>query len=696
SARARLHRHRYRGKTWYLLQDLGSPRAHRFTPAARFVLACMDGRRSVEELWQLARARFGGEAPTQDELIRWLGQLHAADLLQTEAAPDALEPFERGRQVQTQRARRSWANPMAIRIPLWDPARFLDRIDPWTRHLWSGWGLLGWLLVVAPALVLALAHASELTHNLADRVLKADNLLLLLLVFPAIKALHELGHATATRAGGGEVHELGVMLLVLVPVPYVDASSATVFRSKARRAIVGAAGMAVETFLAALALYGWLLVEPGPVRSTLFAVMLVAGVSTLIFNGNPLLRYDAYYILADLIEIPNLAQRSLRYWGYLLERALLRDHEAAPAAASRGERAWFLVYGLASTAYRIFIAFSIALFIGSRFFVIGVLLAAWALAMMCVLPVIRGVRRLAAQARTRRQRLTAGLVLGPVALALVAFVGFVPLPSYSRSEGLLWLPESAIVRAGGNGFFDAFAVEPGSRVSAGTVLARSHDPALDALIRLGEARLAELEAEYAAAFVSDRAQAEIVRQQLDAEHSALERARDRAAALLVRSGADGIFEPLRPQDMPGRYHRQGDVLGHVLGPGPLVARVVVRQGSVDGLADAANAVQLRFAHALDRIVLARVVREVPAGADRLPSKVLSQEGGGQVAVDPRDPQGLRTLERTFQVDIDLPRPAPQSTFYGERVFVRFEHRPQPLAEQAWVALRRLFLAHFDV
>jgi len=341
-ARARLHRHRYRGKTWYLLQDLGSSRVHRFTPAARFVLASMDGRRTVEELWHLARARFADAAPTQDEMIRWLGQLHVADLLRTEASPDAFELFERGRQVRAQRSRRSWANPMAIRIPLWDPAHFLDRVDPWMRHLWSRWGLLGWLLVVAPALMLALAHAPELTHNLSDRVLKVDNLLLLLLVFPAIKTLHELGHATAARAGGGEVHELGVMLLVLVPVPYVDASAATVFRSKVQRAIVSAAGMVVETFLAALALYVWLLVEPGPVRSTMFDVMLVAGVSTLIFNGNPLLRYDAYYILADLIEIPNLAQRSLQYWGHLLERALLRNDEAPPPEASRGERAWFL------------------------------------------------------------------------------------------------------------------------------------------------------------------------------------------------------------------------------------------------------------------------------------------------------------------------------------------------------------------
>ena len=131
------------------------------------------------------------------------------------------------------------------------------------------------------------------------------------------------------------MHDIGIMLLVLLPVPYVEASAATVFKSKYRRAMVGAAGMAVELFVAAAAFYLWLLVEPGLLRAVLFNVMLIASVSTLLFNGNPLLRYDAYYILADLIEMPNLAARSLRYWGYLIERYLLGVHEAEPPDASR-------------------------------------------------------------------------------------------------------------------------------------------------------------------------------------------------------------------------------------------------------------------------------------------------------------------------------------------------------------------------
>jgi len=114
-ARARLHRHRYRGDVWYLLQDPASGRVHRFTPAARLVLAAMDGRRSVQELWALAGRKLGDDAPTQDEVIQLLGQLHGADLLMTDVPPDALELFERGQREGRAKRRRSWANPMALR-----------------------------------------------------------------------------------------------------------------------------------------------------------------------------------------------------------------------------------------------------------------------------------------------------------------------------------------------------------------------------------------------------------------------------------------------------------------------------------------------------------------------------------------------------------------------------------------------------
>jgi putative peptide zinc metalloprotease protein len=695
-ARARLHRHRYRGELWYLLQDPASGKVHRFTPAARLILAAMDGRRSVHELWQLAQRRLGDDAPTQDELLQLLGQLHGSDLLQTDVPPDALELFERGGRESRAKHRRSWANPMAVRIPLVDPGAFLDRFAPWWRVLWGPAGAALWLIVMLPALVLLPQHWPELTHNLSDRVLEADNLLLLGLVFPVIKALHELGHATATRAGGGEVHDMGVMLLVLMPVPYVDASAATVLRSRWSRAVVGAAGMLVEVFVAALAFYLWLAVEPGVVRALCFNVMLVAGVSTLIFNGNPLLRYDAYYILADLIEIPNLAQQSARYWGYLAERYVLRVHDASSPANSRSEAAWFAFYGIASTFYRLLVTIAIALFIATRFFFIGVVLALWAATMMAVVPVFKAFRLLQARPSLRERQRVALLAGGVVAALLVAFIVWVPVPMRVQAEGVVWLPEQATLRAGAPGFFSRFEVPPGSAVKAGQPLLASYDPTLDARLRGLEARVAELEATYSQEFINDRVRADIVREQLVLEQDALEHARARARGLTLAAPADGVFTVVQANDMAGRYYRQGEVLGYVLGVSRPVVRVLVEQAVVDAIARGTRGIELRASGVPGNIMAGRIVRQVPSGSDESPSRALVSQGGGRIAADPRDPQGRHTLERVFQIDVEPAAPFGLEGLYGQRVYLRFDLLPEPLAQQWYGGLRRLFLAHFSV
>jgi putative peptide zinc metalloprotease protein len=692
---ARLHRHRYRDEVWYLLQDPVSNRVHRFTPAARLVIAAMDGKRTVENLWELANKRLGEEAPTQDEIINLLGQLHAADLLQSDVTPDVGELFDRGEREQKALRRRTYMNPMAVRIPLWDPDASLNRFSGFIGMLWSRWGALLWLAVVLPALILLPPHWQELTGNFSDRVLAADNLLLLWLVFPVIKVLHELGHASATKAGGGEVHDMGLILLVLMPVPYVEASAATAFKSKYQRAGVAAAGMIVELFIAALAFYLWLLIEPGTMRAILFNVMLIAGVSTLAFNGNPLLRFDAYYILADLIEIPNLAKRSLHYWEYLVKRYVFGATDVEQPHATRGEKAWFMFYGPVSTIYRVMITFAIALFIAGEFFVIGVILAIWAVVAMAVVPVVKGILHLLESPTLRVQRRRAIAITVGAISALFVFLFVVPMPFRSNAEGVIWFSDESIVRAATNSFVGELMVAPGTRVSKGDALFKCHDPVLETQVRLGEARVAELEASYSAEFVTDRAKANVVREQMESEKAALARIREQAGGLVVRAGTGGVFIAPQADNMPGRYYRKGDLLGYVVEKGHPIARVVVEQDAVDMVRLATDRVIVRHVHRADTVTEGRIVRQAPAGVEYLPSRALSTEGGGQISTDPRDQQGVKTLQRMFQFDIELTDNA-DAAFFGERVYVRFSHEMEPLALQWYRSIRLLFLSRFSI
>src|SRR5258708_5835427 len=337
---------------------------------------------------------------------------------------------------------------MALRLPWWDPDRFLSRSLPFLAPVAGVGAFIMWCAVVFPGLVFWGVQWRELTDAIADRLFAAETLWLIALVFPLVKALHEMGHAVVLKACGGAVHEMGLMFLVLLPFPYVDASASSAFRSRWRRIGVGAAGMLVETFVAALAMYVWVLVEPGQVRAVAFVVMVVAGVSTVIFNGNPLLRYDGYFILSDLLGIPNLANRANRYWGYVMRRFVFGGKNPAPATA-RGEAKWLLIYAPAAYFCRIVVMTTIVLMIPGRFFSVGVPIAIWTVTVTIAWPIVRGLGQVMTEQALapNRLRVIAIITAGVSNLALLVGILAMPHPQVAQRGG--WVPEEDNGQAAG-------------------------------------------------------------------------------------------------------------------------------------------------------------------------------------------------------------------------------------------------------
>ena len=692
----RVRRHRYRGKRWYVIDDGAAGRAHRFARGAYLLIGRLDGTRSVEELWQALVAEIGEDAPSQDDVIAALGQLHAADLLASDTLPDTGEIVHRQKKQRRQLLVQNLKSPMSLRVPLVDPNAFLTRTMPRLQWLFGWAGALLWLAVVAPAAVLAAARWDELTGNLADRVLATGNLALLSLCYPVVKLIHELGHGYAAKARGREVREMGIMLLIFIPVPYVDASAASALPSKWQRALVGAAGMIAELFVAALALYAWLAIEPGLVRAILFNVMLIAGVSTLLVNGNPLLRFDGYYILADLIEIPNLGARANRFWGHLVDKYAFRTPGTAPFDATAGEKRWFLVYAPAAFLARMVMLIGIALFVAQKFFVAGVLIALWSLWSGIGLPLWKmGAHVFVGPQLHRNRQRAVRLTLGGVAAALVLLL-VVPAPHHVATQGIVWLPEQAQVRAGADGTILRIAAPEGAAVRRGQLLVETANPKLQAEVaRLGW-RMRELQAEADTELAGDLVKREI--SQLawaDASEKYTVQAQ-RMAELQVPAGADGRFLLARApaHDLPGRYVKKGELIGYVTPDRAEVARVAVSQDDVALVRGRLRGVRFWVADRPGRTWTGRVVREVPGGTFELPSKALAADHGGVVPLDPRDGKGLRALNRVFLFDIALP-PGLRQVPFGTRVHVRFALSWEPLGWQALRRLRQMFLARFD-
>ena len=693
AAEARFVRHAYRAETWYVVRSPATGRVHRLTPEAYALVGRMDGERTMDQLWNALVAQLGDDAPTQDETLSVLGLLHTADLLRCDVPPDTTAMFRRAEEREG-RELRGRLNPISLRVPLLDPDAFLVRWQSWARPLFTKAGALVWCAVVLAAAVAALRHAPELAAG-ARTLHEPASLLALWFSYPLVKACHELGHAFAVKRWGGSVHEMGILFLVLMPVPYVDASASSVFREKHRRMIVAGAGIAVELFLAALATFVWLSVEPGAVRHVAQAVMLIGGVSTLFFNGNPLLRFDGYYVLADWLEIPGLAGKGNQYLAALARRWILGLRETELPRATPGEARWLVGYAVAAWVYRLVVLFGIALYLAGRFFVVGVALALVALVARVLLPVLKRASYVLTDpvVGERRGRALCGS-LGVVA-ALCVLVFLVPLPLHTRSEGVIWLPERSNVRAGTEGFVVETLAEPNRLVGAGDPLLRIRDPAIEARVRVLEAKQRELRMRVQALEREDRVRAEISREQLADTDAALARARERAGEVVVRSPVAGTFVMVDGQDLVGRYVEQGQVVAHVVDLSNAVARVVVPQHEVGLLRERAPSVQVRLAHDVGTVLTASIARQVPAATDRLPTRALGTRGGGRLAVDPMDADGLRTLEPVFQFDLALPENAPIHAV-GARVYVRFDHGAEPLAGRVYRALRRLFLRQLGV
>lgn len=706
-AHGHIHRHRYRGELWYVLEDAASGRHHRFTPAAHALVSLMDGARSVQDIHDAVGTALGEEAPSQEEVIALLASLHRADLLQTDAAPDLAELAARRGLLRRLRLRQYLGNPLSLKLPLWDPDRFLSALVPRLRPLLSPWGAALWVLVVATGIALAGMHWQALTHDLADRVLALENLVLMWFVYPAVKFLHELGHGIAVKRRGGQVREIGLMFLVLVPVPYVDASAAAAVRSRAARMGIGLAGVATEFLLAALAMIVWNLAEAGPVRAVCFNVMLIGGVSTVLFNLNPLMRYDAYYVLSDLLEIPNLGQRSVAHLGYLANRLVLRRRDLPPPAGSRGEHLWLAAYALASFFYRIAVAVGIVLFIAGQYFFVGVLLAAWAAANMLVMPTAKVLLRVLGRGQPASARRRAALVLGTGTGGFLLFAACVPVPQWTHTEGIVWAPEHARVRSANACFVRAVLASRDQWVRPGDPLIECEDPELVAKARELEGRLDELAAGSIAYFSTNRMHADMVRDEMEHAEARLREARQRVEDLVLRSPGAGRFVMADPDNAPGRYVARGDTLAYVLDASPVRIRVVVPQGQADLVRSAVRTVEVLPADRLFEPAPARVLREIPAATAELPSAALAVESGGSIGTDPRRRRErnddrpadaaaeARALKALFLFDLELPPGVPAAGI-GQRMHVRFEHPWAPLATQGYRALRRLFLSRFDV
>ena len=692
-----IQRRDYNNERWFILQDKSNGRFHRLTPTAWRLIAAMDGRRSLQPVLDLAAQpefyESPDDIPTRDDLIQLLQYLHVADLLVCDMPPDTQELFARRQHKQQQRWVRLLMNPLTWHIPLGNPDALLDRLMPLARLMASRVMGIVWLLVVGYSLMQAGNHWSQLTHGQLDRILSPGNLLMLWLTYPCLKIIHELGHGLFTKVWGGHVHECGVVFVLGTPLPYVVASAATGFRSKAQRLMVSAAGMAVEIFLAAIALLLWLQVLPGLFRDFLYNIILIGSVSTLFFNGNPLMRFDGYHLLTDALDLPNLASRANQQVSYLVRRYGFGMAGLLSPAGNSREAFIFVIYAFAAFAYRLSMLFFIIVLAASYFPTLGLVLACWLIFFQLCWPVLGYAHYLLhnQQLQTSRKRALAVTSVSLV-VVLVSFVS-IPLPMSTSAEAVIWLPEEARLKTESSGAVVEVLVVDGEQVSEGQLLLRLDNPVVRAELAVQQASLREFEARYQQAWVDDRAQAQMLQQDIEAIKASIQHLQNQVDHLEVRSPASGTLRFTRVDALLGSYFQRGDKFGLIETDNPIRARAALTQEEVGLVRQSLARVEIRLVSNLAKTLPATIIQEVPAATRELPSQVLGAQGGGRLAVDAAI-GGTRAAEDVFLVDLGV-ADSTWSGRYGERVYVRFVHPAESGAIQLYRALQQLFIRSFS-
>lgn len=692
----RVHRQRFRGERWFVLQDPFSNQFFRLRPESWDFVVRLGLDRTVDAVWNEAVERDPLGAPGQEEALRLLAQLYNANLLHSTIAPDTARLFERYRKRRQRETRALLQNIMFARIPLLDPDKFLKALVPVAQRVFGLVGALVWAVVVGVALKVAVDNVEDLQSQ-TQGVLGYGNLPWLYAGLVVVKLIHEFGHAFACRRYGGEVHTMGVMFLLFTPVPYVDVTSSWAFRNRWHRALVGSAGMVAELFTAALATFVWAATGPGVVHSVAFNIMFVASVSTVLFNGNPLLRFDGYYILSDLLDIPNLHQRASQLMQHLVEHYVYGAKGSRSPARSRREAGWLATFAVTSHIYRFVVLVLILLFLADRYLILGLLLTVVCIVSWLFVPLFRFVTYLTSSPRLERVRLSAiGKTVGAVAL-LVLLLGVLPWPHHFRAPGVVEAVEHTLIAPDTPGTLHEILATSGTQVVAGQPLFRLESPEL--ALELAEARAQVEETRVRELRALQRQTADVA--PLASRRAALEkRVADleaRQKALVVRAPHAGDWVAPRLADAPGAWLERGQAVGQVINGSTCRFVAVVSQTEASRLFEGElHSGEVRLPGQAGYTIPIKQQTIIPADRSQLPAPALGWRAGGTVPVSNADNSGTRAAEPFFEVRAVLAPPAGAVVLQGRSGWLRYTLPSEPLITQGYRAFRQLLQKRYSL
>lgn len=497
-------RQKYQGREYNVVKDPLALKYYRFEDEEFELFQMLDGTRSADEIKRAFERRFAPQKITLGELQQFIGMLFSNSLLVSNAPGQGVQLNKRGHENKKKRRLAALSNVLAIRFKGFDPDRILNWLNRWVGWFFSLPAFFVCLAICLSAATLVIVQFDVFASKLPSfqQFFAGENWIWIFIILGCTKVLHEFGHGLSCKRFGGECHEMGVMLLVFTPCLYCNVSDSWMLSSKWKRAVIGAAGMYIEVVLASICTFIWWFSEPGMLNYICLNIMFVSSVSTILFNANPLLRYDGYYILSDLLEIPNLRQKAQSILRRKMGKWCLGLPENPDPFLPQKNQWLFALYTVAAAAYRWFIALAIFWFLYNLLEPYGLKILGQMVALMAIWglvgqPIYQLIKFFYVPGRLDKVKKPRAALTAFIMIAIIAGVLFIPFPYQISTPFYIESDEAQSVDVDYPGTIavDGVKAKPGDLVNKGDVILELVNVELDAEIARLETNLRVKETE---------------------------------------------------------------------------------------------------------------------------------------------------------------------------------------------------------
>ena len=690
----------YEGMTHYVIKDPLALKYFRFKIEEYFLLQQFDGKQNLQDVKKAFERKYRPQTISIEDLTRFVAQLHEAGIILVDSPEQAKVLIRRRRKNRWRKVWAFLANILFIKIPIIDPERLLTWMYPYFRWIFTSYFVTASVGLMLVAVTLVISQWALFYSKLPEfqSFFNWWTIFSFWISLAIVKIIHEFGHGLTAKHFGGEVHEMGMLFLVLTPALYCDVTDSWLLPNKWHRIWISAAGIYVELFLASIATFVWFYSEPGLLNSLSMATMFICSINTVLFNANPLLRYDGYYVMADWLEIPNLRIKSTQFFAYLIQEKVLGLEIPVQSYLPRSRRFLFVTYAIASYVYRWVVTFSIIYFLSQvlkpyKLQSISYMLATGALVPLLGMPVYQIVKFLRTPGRLRKVKKARTAGFAVAAVTLVAGILLIPTPLRIQGTLVLTAAKPDEIYAEVEGQLVELNVRDGEWVTRDTVIAKLINPEK-------QKELVQKQADHAINF----AKAQWYNQSPEREHRALARQHlqtaeelepilqkinEQIGKLTLVAARDGQVMGVPHPETVGQVLKPGKPFCEVGDPHHIEAHMIVDQADVDLIRRGGRA-WVKIYGRSETTYLSEVSEIAKRSRDEIPPE-LSHDAGGEIAAK-ADPKTGVVKPQTAVYEAIIPIENPSLTLQpGLRGFAKIDGGTSTFGWWLW----RLYFKTFN-